>query len=724
MINFDNKQNVIRLDNGSVQYVIYVNKEGYLETLYFGKSVKDFDISLIRITGGEESRYYDVTDGCEKEYSDKYKEGVAPVELSVHGRRSKRHSPIIIKRDDGSYVTDFVYVSHKISKGLPNFDGIPCARGNNCQTVEFLLKERSRELYVKHRVTLFDDNDVVIKNFEIINRTGKSVALNRAMSMQLDLPKMDYTLNHFCGRWGEERRRVETQVTDGVQEIYSNLGASSAEENPFVFLKANNADYEQGEVIGFNLIYSGNFKFRLLSDWYKGVHVTYGINDEDFEWVLEDGQSFITPQAVMSYSYQGIDRMSQNFHSFIRNNLIRYKRDRDYKPVLFNSWEGCYFDFTTESIISYIDDAVQAGAELFVLDDGWFGRRNGDTDGLGDWYVNKDKIDLRRVIEYCHKLGVKFGIWFEPEMVNYNSDLFKAHPEYALSDDNENKSVARHQFHLDFSNPEAVDNVYAQMKAFLSEYKVDYIKWDYNRRVYEHTSSRLGKERQGEVYHRLTLGYYSLLSRIAEEYPDVMIEGCAGGGARFDLGTLCYCPQIWTSDESNPVRRSLINFNTSLGYPLSAIATHVNDCKLMTYEQKSLFALFGTYGYEMNPNKLTDAEKQALFNTAELYKKYHREVIEEGTLYHLMSPQTDNWYVMQCVNKSKTCSLALLMNLMHEKDRYRYLKLKGLDPNKKYRSNIDGQAFYGDYYMNIGVNLHGAWRQEFECGLLILEEVK
>ena len=724
MISFDTKQNVIKLDNGSVQYVIYINKEGYLETLYFGKSIKDFAPTLIRVIGGEESLYYDVTDGCEKEYPDKYKEGVAPVELSVHGRRNKRHSPVIIKRDDGSFVTDFVYVSHKIYKGLPAFDGIPCAYGDNCQTVEFLLKEKTRELYVKHRVTLFDDNDIVIKNFEIVNRTGKSVILNRAMSMQLDLPRMDYTLNHFCGRWAEERRRVETQVTDGVQEVSSNLGASSAEENPFVFLKANNADFDYGEVIGFNLIYSGNFKFRLLSDWYKGVHVTYGINDEDFEWVLGDGQSFVTPQAVISYSYQGIDKMSQNFHTFVRNNLIRYKRDKEYKPVVFNSWEGCYFDFTTQSILSYIDDSVKAGAELFVLDDGWFGRRNDDTAGLGDWYVNKDKIDLHKVIEHCHKLGVKFGIWFEPEMVNYNSDLFKAHPEYALSDDNENKSVARHQFHLDFSNPEAVDNVYVQMKAFLSEYKVDYIKWDYNRRVYEHTSIRLGNAHQGEVYHRLTLGYYSLLSRIAEEYPDVMIEGCAGGGARFDLGTLCYCPQIWTSDESNPVRRSLINFNTSLGYPLSSMATHVNDCKLMTYEQKSLFALFGTYGYEMNPNKLTCEEKQSLRNTAELYKKYHKEVIEDGTLYHLMSPQTDNWYVVQCVNQSKTCSLVLLMNLMHEKDRFRYLKLKGLDPNKKYRNSIDGHSFYGDYYMNVGMNFYGVWRNEFECNLLILEEVK
>lgn len=724
MINYDAKQNVIKLDNGSINFVIYINQEGYLETIYFGKSVKDFDVSSVRITGGEEHGIYSIAENKETVYPDGYKEGVAPVEISTHARKDKRGAPIIVKRENGSFVTDFRYVSHRIYSGIEELNGLPCAHGENCNTVEFLLKEHTRELYVKHRVTIFEDKDIIIKNFEIVNDTGKSVVLDRAMSMQLDLPGMDHTFNHFCGRWAEERKRVENEIYDGVTEIYSNGGASSAEENPFVFLKAKNADYDKGEVIGFNLIYSGNFKFRLLCNWFKGVHITYGINDEDFGWVLNDGESFTTPQAVISYSSNGIDKMGQNFHAFIRENIIRYKHDREYKPVVFNSWEGCYFGFDTESIISYMESAKEIGAELFVLDDGWFSRRNDDTDGLGDWYVNEKKIDLHRVIERCHSLGMKFGIWFEPEMVNFKSDLFKEHPEYALLDEGEDSSVFRHQQHLDFSNPEVVENVYKQIKIFLNEYKIDYIKWDYNRRICEHSSARLGAERQGEVYHRVTLGYYSLLSLIAKEYPDIMIEGCAGGGARFDLGTLCYCPQIWTSDESNPVRRSIINYNTSLGYPLSCMATHVNDRKLMNYEQKSLFALFGGYGFEMNPNKLTDGEKETLFKTTQLYKKFHKEVIEEGTLYHLRSPQTDNWYIMQCVSKDKAKSLIMIMNILQEKDVFRYIKLKGLDPDKSYKNNFDGKVFYGDYYMNIGVNFSAQWRGEFDCNLLILEEVK
>lgn len=725
MITFDKQKNTVKLDNGSIAYLIYINCAGYLETVYFGKSVADFDIDIVRKAPPhhEETRYFCREEGKEVCYPDGYKEGVAPLELSSHGRRDKRYSPIVIRRENGSYATDFIYVSHRIINGIEPLNGLPCVHGTNCATVEFLLKERTRELYVKHKITVFRDKDVIVKNFEIVNKTNGKVVLDRAMSMQMDLPSRNYTLNSFCGRWGEERRRYETAVAEGTQEVYSNNGTSSAEANPFVFLKAVNADYDYGEVIGFNIVYSGNFKFRISSSYWQDLHITYGINDEDFAWVLDSGKSFVTPQTVISYSSCGIDGMSRNFHDFIRDNIISYKHKNEYKPVLFNSWEGCYFTFNTESIISYADDAKEAGAELFVLDDGWFGRRNDDTDGLGDWQVNKDKIDLHKVINHCRSKGLKFGIWFEPEMVNFTADLYRQHPDYALQEQGEDIHLGRHQMHLDFSNPDVVESVYKQIKAFLNEYEVDYIKWDYNRRVLEHTSSRLGSERQGEVYHRLTLGYYSLLSRLAAEYPDIMIEGCAGGGSRFDLGTLCYCPQIWTSDESNPVRRSVINFNTSLGYPLCCMATHVNDCKLMDYRQKSLFALFGTYGYEMNPNKLTADEKTMLHQTAQIYKKYHRVVIEDGMLYHLRSPQTDNLYVMQCVSKDRSCSLVLFMNILHEKDKFRFIKLKGLDAAKKYRNSIDGKEYYGDFYMNVGLNCSQRWLNEFSCDLIILEQV-
>lgn len=724
MINYDSVNKTVKLDNDSVEYLIYINDEGYLETVYFGKSIKNFDIDFIRKAPHwhEDANIYDLAVKQEVPYSDGFKESCAPLELSTHARRDKRGAPIIIRRPNGSFATDFLYVSHRIYRGTKPLCGLPSVHGNDCDTVEFLLKERTRELYVKLTVSLFDNCDVIVKNFEIFNKSGEDVAISRAMSMQLDLPSNSFSLVHFGGRWANERNAYQNKVVDGIQEVASFNGSSSAEENPFVFLQADGADNVHGEVIGFNLLYSGNFKFRIQQDYNKGIHITYGINDEDFEWILADGESFVTPQAAISYSGEGIDRMSRNFHDFVRNNIISYRHDKAYKPVLFNSWEGCYFDFDTKSILSYIDDAEKIGAELFVLDDGWFGRRNGDKDGLGDWYVNSDKIDLAKVVGYCHEKGMKFGIWFEPEMVNYTSDLYKAHKDYALCEEGENIFLGRHQMHLDFTRPEVVDNIYCQMKAILDKYSIDYIKWDYNRRVLEHTSSHLGAKHQGEVYHRLVLGYYSLLSRIAAEYPDIMIEGCAGGGARFDLGTLCYCPQIWTSDESNPIRRSTINYNTSLGYPLSCMGTHVNNCKLMDYKQKGLFALFGTYGYEMNPNLLSDEERAMLNETADLYKRYHKDVIENGDMYHIASPQTDNWYIVQCVSKDKSCSLVLTMNILCVKDCFRFIKLRGLDPDRKYVNNVDGKAYFGDYYMTVGINYSQVWREEFGCELIVLSE--
>ncbi len=726
MISFDKTSNIVKLSNGSIDYAVYINTEGYLETIYFGKSIRDFNPETMRTAPKwhDETHVYDPATGSERWFADGFKQNVAPLELSPHARRDKRGAPIICARDNGSFATDFLYVSHRIFNGAEPLIGLPSAHGDDCSTVEFLLRERTRELYVKHRITIFDDCDVIVKNYTIINKTGSDATLSRAMSMQLDLPRNDYAFTHFSGRWAAERNAVTNKIVDGVQEVSSNLGVTSAEENTFAYLSELGATYTHGEVIGLNLVYSGNFKLRTFSDMWCGTHITYGINDEDFSWVLADGDSFVTPQAVVCYSSDGIDGMSRNMHDFVRNHIVTYRHDREYKPVLFNSWEGCHFTFTTDSIISYIDDAAKIGAELFVLDDGWFGRRNDDRDGLGDWHINTDKIDLGKVIAHCHAKGIKFGIWFEPEMINFTSDLFKEHPDYALREDNEDVFLGRHQMHLDMTRDDVVDNIYNQMIAVLDKYDVDYIKWDYNRRVYEHYSGHLGAERQGEVYHRLTLGYYKLLGRIAARYPDVMIEGCAGGGGRFDLGTLCYCPQIWTSDESNPARRCTINFNTSFGYPLCTMGTHVNDCKLFDYRAKGQFALFGTYGYEMNPNKLTAEEVAMLNETAELYKRYHKDVVENGDLYHIADPSDGEYYIVQCVSKDRATSLVLSMNLRCQQDRFRFVRLRGLDPDKRYKNSHDGKVYYGDYYMNVGLNCSQESHQEFECQLFVLEKAE
>lgn len=720
MITEIKSKRIIEIKNGSIMYSIYVNDAGYLETVYLGRQIEILDYDAERNDIYHTITYWNVENNKEEVYADGFKFDAAPMELSSHALSDKRRSAIIIERQNGCYESDFHYVSYKTYRGIKPLAGMPHAHGDNCDTIEFLLKDNTSELYVKLFITVYDDKDIIVKNFEIENK-GEPVKLLRAESMQLSLMSMDYSLVHFYGRWGRERAYTENPLHDGEQTVSSNLGRSSHIENPFVFLKSNGANSDYGEVIGFNLIYSGNFRFGVECREFFNASITYGINDEDFEWLLNTDESFVTPQAVISYSYNGVDKMSQNFHAFIKDNLITYRYDKEYKPVLFNSWEGCYFNFDTASIISYIDDALKIGTELFVLDDGWFGDRNDDYRALGDWYVNNKKIDMQRVIDHCHEKGIKFGIWFEPEMINPDSDLFRAHPEYSLkSADLSFRSLMRHQMHLDFSNPNAVDCIYAQMKAFLDKYRVDYIKWDYNRTIAEHYSETF---RQGEVYHRVVLGYYSLIERIIRDYPDIMIEGCSSGGGRFDMGTLYYTPQIWTSDESNPARRVVISYNTSFGYPLSTMGTHVNDSKITSYKEKAILALFGTYGYEMNPNKLTESEIQELSEIAGIYKKYHKGVIAGGTLYHISPSGSSNMLVMQCVSRDKKTSLILVANKLAEQDYFRFIRVKGLAPDKKYKCNSDGAVNTGDYFMNVGINLSREWFSEFSFRLIILEEV-
>lgn len=722
MISYNSEERIIKLANQNIAYIVYINQDGCLETIYFGKSIQVENNGIFRnvfVKGIEE---YDMLNHRVNIKDDALRTEASCLEVSSHGFFDKRNSPILVKDRDGNIESDFRYVKHEIYKGINPLSGQPHARGEQCETVEFLLKDTRLELYLILKITIFLDKDIIVKNFEIVNKSKEQVHLIRANSMQLDLKGSSYNLVHFPGSYMVERQFEEVPLHKGSQEFSSNFGTSSHYENPFVYLKAKQATEEYGEVIGLNLIYSGNFKLHIECNHFENTHICYGINDEDFDWVLDAGERFITPQAVISYSFEGIDKMSQNFHKFIRENLITYDKNTDYKPILFNSWEGCHFSFDTESILSYIEDACNIGTELFVLDDGWFGQRINDKAGLGDWWVNRNKIDLHKVIAKCKEKSIKFGIWFEPEMISYDSNLYRAHPSYALSNAEQNKaSLWRNQLCLDYSNFEVVENIYKQIKEFLDEYPVDYIKWDYNRIVGEHFS--LHCKNQGEVYHRLTLGYYALIEKIRLEYPQIMIEGCAGGGARFDMGTLFYVPQIWTSDESNPARRMYINYNTSLGYPLSCISTHVNDSKITDYKSKALFALFGTYGYEMNPNTLTDEEKSEIREIADIYKKDHLDVIQKGTLYHLCSPNNSNYMAMQCVNESKTKSFILWIVKMHEYQKYRFIKCKGLKKDALYRSSVDNNVYSGEYLMEIGLDLSHEYYNEFEFNMITLTKI-
>lgn len=707
MVTYLPERQLVVCKNAGMAYVVYINAEGYLETVYYGRPLADYgDFDAVRNAHDYATYSYDFADGREERSPDGFKADCAPLEISPNGLYDKRGAPVLIRRPGGSFVTDFRFVSCTVTDGIPEPDGLPhaLARGSGVQTAEFLLKESGSDVFLIHRLSFFEDKNVIVKSYEIENRGTCPVKLTRAMSMQFDLPGADYRVCHLHGRWSMEADYSENDVINGALEIASNYGRSSAEANPFIFLKRKAATYEQGEVVGFNLIYSGNFKFRVFSDKYGGTHVTYGINDEDFEWTLEPGGRFQTPQAAVAFSLDGIDGMSTAFHRFVLENVRRPGR----RELLFNCWAGCHYDFDTDRLIAYLDAAKELGAELFVLDDGWFGRRSDDSSSIGDWQVNGEKFDLHRVIAHCRKLGMRFGIWFEPEMVSYDSDLFRGHPEYVLRGGADTAFVQRHQFHLDMSDPQVVACVYRQMRAFLEEYPVDYIKWDYNRIVAEHDSPA-HPGRQGEVYHRLVLGYYALIGRLTREYPGIVFEGCASGGGRFDLGTLYYCPQIWASDNCEPAQRLSIQYNFSLGYPLACIGAHVNGGREEDFAAKSMLALFGTYGYELDPCTLSEGARAALSGAAALYREFHRDTVEEGTLWHLLSPNEGNLMCMQCVSADRSKSLIIMMSRNKEHDVFRYVRLKGLDADTEYVNDWDGMRHSGDYYMRVGLNFSRAW---------------
>lgn len=705
MIEINKEFNTFHLYNNKMSLFLYVNQMKHIETIYFGefKSGLSLDDKL-QFEDNWSTSFYDTKIKKEFVIDKKSSNRLSRFEIGTHGLADNRPATLIFQKENGNYETNLEYISYKIFKGYPKYKNIPHAQNGNVDTIQFILRDEfNPNIEVNYNISIDNDKNVIVKNFEVNNIGDEKVKILKASSLCLDLISDQYDVHHFAGRWGRERREKINPIIDGEQIIASNYGRSSHEENPFVFFtnRLNN------EVIGFNLIYSGNFMFSIFNDFQNSPRITYGLNDYNFGWILSKGETFITPQAVISYSNDGTDEMSHNFHEFICKNLMNFKNKDEYRPLLFNSWEGCEMTFNTNSVISYIDDCAKIGSELFVLDDGWFSTRDNEYLGLGDWWVNAKKINLEKVIDHCHTRGLKFGIWFEPEMVNYNSELFDKHPEYVIGLDREKVSLHRHQLMLDFTNPEVVDYIYKQMCDVIDKYKIDYIKWDHNRDLKECYVPRLGKDKQGEVTHRMVLGYYDLLERITKRYPDIMIEGCASGGGRFDLGTLYYCPQIWCSDNTDPLMRLYIQYNTSFGYPLSSMGSHVSKSETANYVTKANLALFGTYGYEMNPNNLKEDEIKNLSFMSEIYKKYHKDYFDNGILYHLMSPETSNFMSLQVKNKSIDSSIVLLISKDTCNSKNIKLNLKGLNEKAKYCIKCDEKKeFYsGKDLMNGKLNI-------------------
>ena len=696
------------LTNGEISYLMKVLPNGALGQLYFGQAIRDresFD-HLLELRSrpmtaavfAENSRFS--LEHCKQEYPS-------------YGSTDFRHPAVELRQPNGSRVTDFVYHSHSVAPGKPPLPGLPatyCEADGEAETLIVCLRDPLLDVELYLSYTIFAGQPAIARSARLENRGGQELHLTAAMSLSLDLPDSRYEFIHFSGAWSRERYMKVRRLEQGIQSVESTRGHSSHNHNPFIMLRRPGADEERGEVLGFSLIYSGNFLAQVEVDAWDTARVMMGVNPFGFDWKLAPGEVFQTPEAVVVYSSEGMGAMSRAFHRLYRTRLARgCWRDRP-RPVLLNNWEATYFDFTEDQLVSIAGAARKDGVELFVLDDGWFGARTHESAGLGDWTANPDRLPggITRLAERVEQLGMKFGLWFEPEMVNRDSDLFRAHPDWIIQTPGRRASPGRNQYVLDFSRPEVVDHIYGMMAKILSEAKVSYIKWDMNRSITEAFSAALPPDRQGEVSHRYILGVYDLYERLNTAFPHVLFESCASGGGRFDPGLLYYAPQGWASDDSDAVERMKIQYGTSFCYPISSIGAHVSAVpnhqlgRVTPLTTRGNVACFGAFGYELDLNRLTEEEREEVRRQIAFVKEY-RDVLQFGDFYRLLSPFAGSVTAWMSVSPDKKTALVGWYKSLNEVNGpYHRVKLQGLDPALRY--TVDGGAeHYGDELMRVGL---------------------
>ena len=705
---YHEKSQTFHLTNGRISYLMKVLPNGTLGQLYFGRAIRDrenFDHLLEFASRPMSSCVFEGNpcfslEHCRQEYPS-------------HGSTDFRRPAVELRQPNGSRITSFVYHSHTVAPGKPALKGLPatyCEQDSEAETLTIRLRDELLNVSVYLNYTLFASHPALARSARIVNEGGLELHLTHAMSLSLDLPDMEYELLHFSGAWGRERHLKVRKLEQGVQSVESLRGHSSHNHNPFVMLRRPGTDEDQGEVLGFSLVYSGNFLAQAEVDTWDTTRITLGINPFGFDWKLEPGEGFQTPEAVAVYSHQGMGAMSRTFHTLYRSRLARGEwRDRP-RPILINNWEATYFNFDEDKLVSIAQAAKRDGVELFVLDDGWFGARRSDRAGLGDWIANPELLPqgIPGLAERVEALGMKFGLWFEPEMVNRDSDLYRAHPDWLLQTPGRNPSHGRNQFVLDFSRPEVVDRVHAMMADILSGAKVSYVKWDMNRSITEAYSTALPPDRQGEVFHRYILGVYDLYERLTSAFPHVLFESCASGGGRFDPGMLYYAPQAWTSDDSDAAERLKIQYGTSFCYPVVSMGAHVSAVpnhqvnRATPLSTRANAAYFGTFGYELDLNRLTSEEREQV-RAQIAFMKEHRDVIQFGDFYRLLSPFQGNYTAWMAVSPDRRTALVGWYKTLNEVNGpFRRLRLRGLDPALCY--TVDGtSAHYGDELMEVGL---------------------
>ncbi|WP_026674560.1 alpha-galactosidase [Alkalihalobacterium bogoriense] len=694
----------------NTSYLFQVVKEGYLAHLYWGKKIKEYNHS-------NELRFVDRAFSGNTVARDRsFSLDTLPQEYPSFGHTDYRNPAFQVELENGSTVTDLRYVSHQITKGKPKLDGLPATYVEDieeAETLEVVLKDRLTNLTVILIYTVFENFNAITRSVRFENNGTDNLRLLKASSANVDFRESDFDLISLPGAWGRERYVSRTALRDGIQSVGSRRGASSHQHNPFMALVSKETNENYGDVFAFNFVYSGNFLSAVEVDQFGYSRATIGINPFDFSWLLEPKEVFQTPEVVMVYSGSGLTEMSHTFHELYRTRLCRGEFRDKVRPILINNWEATYFNFNEQKIEQIAKCGKDLGMELFVLDDGWFGKRDDDTTSLGDWIVNQNKIPngLNALAQNICDMNMEFGLWFEPEMISVNSNLYKEHPDWCIHVPNRRRSESRQQLILDFSRKDVCDEIIKRISSILKSAPITYVKWDMNRHMTEVGSASLPPERQRETAHRYMIGLYRVMEEITTKFPHILFESCSGGGGRFDPGILHYMPQTWTSDNTDAISRLKIQYGTSYVYPTISMGAHVSAVpnhqvhRNTSLEVRGHVAMSGNFGYELDVTELNQEEQEKISEQVSYYKEI-RPVIQFGHFYRLLNPFAGNETAWMNVSPNKEDAVFMYVKVLAEPNEpYRKLRLKGLDPEKKYHVVELDKTYYGDELMQVGINI-------------------
>lgn len=688
-----------------------VDRYGFLLHLYYGKKTDTcMDYLLTYYDRGFSGNPYDA--GEDRTYS----MDTLPQEFPCYGNGDFRSTAFAVENADGSMSCDLRYKSHKIFDGKYNLEGLPAvyASEEEAQTLEILMEDPVTGVKVVLLYGVLSAQDIITRSVCVKNESSGKIFLNKIESASLDFLYGDYELLTFYGRHAMERNVQRVPVVHGTQKIGSVRGTSSHQYNPMMILAEKETTEDKGNCYAMSFVYSGCFQGEVLKDQLNQTRMMLGLQEEAFRYPLETGEMFQAPEVILSYSSEGMNRLSQNLHHCIRQHICRGKYKEEIRPILINSWEAAYFDFTGDTIYELAKAAKEVNIDMLVMDDGWFGKRDDDNSGLGDWFVNEKKLGgtLGNLIKRINDLGVKFGIWIEPEMVSEDSDLYRKHPDWALTVPGRNPVRSRNQLVLDFSRKEVVDAIYDQICKVLDQGNIEYVKWDMNRSLMDVYSSVTRD--QGRVLHDYVLGLYDFLERLVQRYPNLLIEGCSGGGGRFDAGMMYYTPQIWCSDNTDAIDRLRIQYGTSFGYPVSVVGSHVSAVpnhqtgRKTPLHTRGVVAMSGTFGYELNLMKLSEEEKQEIREQIAEYKSY-APIIQNGLYYRLSNPTTEEicaWEFVHTDEKEQSkVLLNIVMQVIHGNMTVNYVKLQGLEETAVYREEKSGKRYTGAALMYGGMPL-------------------